>query len=122
MKIQDAFLSGRRAEAFAAVPDSWWDEVSLVGSAQRIKDRLQAWKEAGKTNAVGSMLLSGLTSTRCASSPKRFSSTRARRGTPARHAFSIRAQIAYMSTPLMAMANRPAKVVGASLRALADSI
>ena len=27
-----------------------------------------------------------------------------------------------MATPMMAMANRPAKVVGASLRALAESI
>jgi alkanesulfonate monooxygenase SsuD/methylene tetrahydromethanopterin reductase-like flavin-dependent oxidoreductase (luciferase family) len=60
-KIQDAFLSGRRADAIAAVPDSLVDEVSLVGSAERIKDRLQAWKEAGKTHEVGSMLLSGVT-------------------------------------------------------------
>jgi hypothetical protein len=36
--------------------------------------------------------------------------------------FSTRAQIAYITTPMMAMANRPAKVVGASLRALADNI
>jgi F420-dependent oxidoreductase-like protein len=61
VKIQDAFLSGRRAEAIAAVPDSLVDEVSLVGSPERIKDRLQAWKEAGKTHEVGSMLLSGVT-------------------------------------------------------------
>ena len=61
VKIQDAFLSGRRAEAIAAVPDALVDEVSLVGSPERIKDRLQAWKAAGKTHAVGSMLLSGAT-------------------------------------------------------------
>ena len=61
VKIQDAFLSGRRAEAVAAVPDALVDEVSLVGSPERIKDRLQAWKAAGKTHAVGSMLLSGAT-------------------------------------------------------------
>ncbi len=61
VKIQDAFLSGRRAEAVAAVPDALVDEVSLVGSAERIKDRLKAWKEAGKKNEVGSMLLSGVT-------------------------------------------------------------
>ena len=48
VKIQDAFLSGKRAEAIAAVPDTLVDEVSLVGSPERIKDRLQAWKEAGK--------------------------------------------------------------------------
>jgi F420-dependent oxidoreductase-like protein len=61
VKIQDAFLDGRRAEAIAAVPDTLVDEVSLVGSPDRIKDRLQAWKEASKTHAVGSMLLSGVT-------------------------------------------------------------
>ena len=60
-KIQDAFLSGKRAEAIAAVPDTLVDEVSLVGSPDRIKDRLQAWKEAGRRNEVGSMLLSGVT-------------------------------------------------------------
>jgi F420-dependent oxidoreductase-like protein len=59
--IQDAFLGGRRAEAIAAVPDALVDETSLVGSPERIKDRLGAWKEAGGKNEVGSMLLSGVT-------------------------------------------------------------
>ena len=57
VKIQDEFLGGRRAEAAAAVPDALIDELCLVGSADRIKDRLQAWKEASKSNAVGTMLL-----------------------------------------------------------------
>src|SRR5262245_51210968 len=61
VKIQDAYLSGRRSEAIAAVLDALVDETSLVGSPEHIKDRLQAWKEAGKTHAVGSMLLSGVT-------------------------------------------------------------
>lgn len=60
-RIQDAYLSGRRREAIAAVPDDLVDETSLVGSPDRIKDRLQAWKEAGAKNEVGSMLLSGAT-------------------------------------------------------------
>jgi F420-dependent oxidoreductase-like protein len=60
-KIQDAFLGGRRAEAIAAVPDALVDETSLVGSPERIKDRLSAWKEAGGRDEVGSMLLSGVT-------------------------------------------------------------
>jgi alkanesulfonate monooxygenase SsuD/methylene tetrahydromethanopterin reductase-like flavin-dependent oxidoreductase (luciferase family) len=34
--------------------------VSLVGSPERIKDRLQAWKAAAGRNEVGSMLLSGV--------------------------------------------------------------
>jgi F420-dependent oxidoreductase-like protein len=60
-KIQDAYLGGRRSEAIAAVPDALVDETSLVGNPERIRDRLQAWKEAGKRHEVGSMLLSGVT-------------------------------------------------------------
>jgi F420-dependent oxidoreductase-like protein len=58
-KIQDLFLSGKKQEAMAAVPDALVDDVALVGSADRIRDRLQAWKEAGKQKHVGSMLLGG---------------------------------------------------------------
>jgi F420-dependent oxidoreductase-like protein len=59
IRIQDAFLAGRKAEAVAAVPDALVDEIALVGSADRIRDRLQAWKDAGKQRHVNSMLLSG---------------------------------------------------------------
>jgi len=59
IRIQDAFLAGRKAEAGAAVPDALVDEIALVGSADRIRDRLQAWKDAGKQRHVDCMLLSG---------------------------------------------------------------
>jgi len=59
LRIQDAFLAGRKAEAVAAVPDALVDEIALVGPAERIRDRLQAWKEAGKVRHVHSMLLTG---------------------------------------------------------------
>jgi F420-dependent oxidoreductase-like protein len=59
IRIQDAFLVGHKAEAVAAVPDALVDEIALVGSADRIRDRLQAWKDAGKQRHVDSMLLSG---------------------------------------------------------------
>jgi F420-dependent oxidoreductase-like protein len=59
IRIQEAFLAGRKAEAVAAVPDALVDEIALVGSAARIRDRLQAWKDAGKQRHVASMLLSG---------------------------------------------------------------
>jgi F420-dependent oxidoreductase-like protein len=58
IRIQDAFLAGRKAEAVAAVPAALVDEIALVGSAARIRDRLQAWKEAGKHRHVDSLLLS----------------------------------------------------------------
>ena len=56
--IQDAFLDGRRADAVAAVPDKLVDDTALVGPAERIKDRMQAWKAAAADGSVGSMLLS----------------------------------------------------------------
>jgi F420-dependent oxidoreductase-like protein len=58
-KIQDLFLDGKKNEAAAAVPDALVDEISLVGSADRIKDRLHAWKDAAKAHNVGTMVLIG---------------------------------------------------------------
>lgn len=57
VKIQDLFLSGRKDEAMAAVPKELIDACHLVGSKDRIKDRLSRWKEAGKRGEVGSMLI-----------------------------------------------------------------
>jgi len=51
-KIQDLFLEGKRAEAIAAVPDQFADEVSLVGSLDRIRDRLAAWRETPVTTLL----------------------------------------------------------------------
>lgn len=45
-KIQDLYLSGKKVEAINSVPDELVDEVALVGSADRIKDRLQLWRES----------------------------------------------------------------------------
>ena len=53
------FLDGKKAEAMAAVPESLIDDVALVGPWERIKDRLGAWKEAGKQGHVGTMLIGG---------------------------------------------------------------
>jgi F420-dependent oxidoreductase-like protein len=52
VRIQDLYLDGKRAEAMAAVPDELVDAVHLVGPRERIKDRLQAWKEAAKKGWV----------------------------------------------------------------------
>jgi F420-dependent oxidoreductase-like protein len=59
VKIQDAYLAGRKGEAAAAVPDALVDETSLVGPPERIKDRLQAWKEGATGDKIGTMLLGG---------------------------------------------------------------
>ncbi len=50
--IQDLYLSGKKMEATMAVPDALVDEVCLVGPAARIKDRLDAWADAGVTTLI----------------------------------------------------------------------
>jgi F420-dependent oxidoreductase-like protein len=57
--IQEHFLAGRRKEAEAAVPAALIDEISLIGPAARIKDRLQAWKAVARDHRVGTLLLTG---------------------------------------------------------------
>ena len=59
--IQDLYLSGKRREAEAAVPDALIDETSLIGPKERIRDRLQAWQEVAKDHRVGSLVLAGAT-------------------------------------------------------------
>ena len=50
--IQEAALDGRMADATAAVPDALVDAVALVGPAERIRDRLDAYAEAGVTTVL----------------------------------------------------------------------
>lgn len=51
-KIQELFLDGKRAEAIAAVPDAFADEISLCGPKERVKDRLEAWNESPVTSLL----------------------------------------------------------------------
>ena len=50
--IQDLFLDGKQRDAAAAVPDVLIDEMALVGPPDRIRDRLEAWKESGATTML----------------------------------------------------------------------
>lgn len=50
--IQDLYLAGKKMEATMAVPDDLVDEVCLVGPAERIKDRLDAWRDAGVSTLI----------------------------------------------------------------------
>ena len=43
-KIQDLYLAGKKAEAMAAVPDALVDAIALLGTKERIRDRLEVWK------------------------------------------------------------------------------
>jgi F420-dependent oxidoreductase-like protein len=51
-KIQDNYLAGKRNEAIALVPDKLVDEVALVGTKERIRDRMAAWKASPVKNML----------------------------------------------------------------------
>jgi len=50
--IQDLYLSGKKEEAAAAVPDALVDEVALCGPKERIRERLPRWKDSGITTLI----------------------------------------------------------------------
>jgi F420-dependent oxidoreductase-like protein len=61
IQIQDLYLDGKKDAAAALVPDKLVDELALIGPKERIRDRLAAWKEAGREGKVGTMILTGAT-------------------------------------------------------------
>ena len=48
-EVQERFLKRDREGAAAAIPDEFADEISLVGPKERIRDRLQAWRDCPVT-------------------------------------------------------------------------
>ncbi len=52
LRIQELFLEGRRDEAVATVPSEFADEISLVGPAGRIRERLAAWEDSPVTTLL----------------------------------------------------------------------
>ncbi|MCV7236823.1 LLM class F420-dependent oxidoreductase [Mycolicibacterium celeriflavum] len=50
--IQDLYLTGKKAEAIAAVPDDLVRNVSLVGPRGFVKERIAAFAEAGATTLL----------------------------------------------------------------------
>jgi alkanesulfonate monooxygenase SsuD/methylene tetrahydromethanopterin reductase-like flavin-dependent oxidoreductase (luciferase family) len=50
--IQDLYLSGRKQEAEAAVPDALVDEVALCGPRERIRERLASFTSSGITTMM----------------------------------------------------------------------
>jgi alkanesulfonate monooxygenase SsuD/methylene tetrahydromethanopterin reductase-like flavin-dependent oxidoreductase (luciferase family) len=51
-EVQELFLAGQQVEAAAKIPDSFVDEVALIGSVERIRDRLAAFRESGATTLL----------------------------------------------------------------------
>jgi F420-dependent oxidoreductase-like protein len=45
-KIQDLYLNGHRDEAAAAVPTRLVQQLTLIGSAEKIREDLEAWRES----------------------------------------------------------------------------
>jgi F420-dependent oxidoreductase-like protein len=50
--VQDLYLSGKKEEAAAQVPDALVDEIALCGPRERIKERLARWKSSGVTTLI----------------------------------------------------------------------
>ena len=50
--IQDLYLAGKKGEALAAIPTQMVADISLVGTADQIRDELALWEEAGVTMIV----------------------------------------------------------------------
>jgi F420-dependent oxidoreductase-like protein len=47
-EIQDLYLAGNKRDAAAKVPDSFVDEVALVGPKERLAERVGAWRESAR--------------------------------------------------------------------------
>jgi F420-dependent oxidoreductase-like protein len=52
-EVQDLYLEGKKAEAGEAIPDELIDLVSLCGPADSVRDRVQAFRDAG----VGTLMI-----------------------------------------------------------------
>ncbi len=55
LKIQDAYLDGRKADAIAAVPTALVEDVALIGPKEKVLDDLEAWR----ATSITTMLVSG---------------------------------------------------------------
>jgi alkanesulfonate monooxygenase SsuD/methylene tetrahydromethanopterin reductase-like flavin-dependent oxidoreductase (luciferase family) len=53
-EVQDLYLDGKKDEAAAAIPPELIDLVALVGPREKVRDRLEVYRDAG----VGSLIVS----------------------------------------------------------------
>ena len=58
-EVQDLYLSGKQAEAMAAIPSELIDQISLCGPRDVVKERLDHYRDAG----VGTLLVTPAAST-----------------------------------------------------------
>jgi F420-dependent oxidoreductase-like protein len=52
LRVQELFFAGERDKAIEAVPDAFADEISLIGTVGRIKERLQEWRKTPVTTLL----------------------------------------------------------------------
>jgi alkanesulfonate monooxygenase SsuD/methylene tetrahydromethanopterin reductase-like flavin-dependent oxidoreductase (luciferase family) len=53
-RVQELYLEGRRDEAAAALPGELIDTVAMVGPADRVRERIAVYRDAG----VGTLMIS----------------------------------------------------------------
>ena len=51
-KIQQLFFEDKRDEAANVIPDELADSLALIGPRDRIKERLQAWRDSRVTTLL----------------------------------------------------------------------
>jgi alkanesulfonate monooxygenase SsuD/methylene tetrahydromethanopterin reductase-like flavin-dependent oxidoreductase (luciferase family) len=51
-EIQDLYLAGKKDEAIALIPTQMVADISLVGTAEQIRDEIPMWEQAGVTTIV----------------------------------------------------------------------
>ena len=54
-RIQELYLSGHKAEAAAAVPTELIEKLTLIGSKEKIRHDLEAWRDS----IVTTLLIAG---------------------------------------------------------------
>jgi F420-dependent oxidoreductase-like protein len=55
-EVQDLYLGGKKEEAAAALPGELIDKITLCGPPDKIRDRLQAYEEAGVGTLVVTLM------------------------------------------------------------------
>ncbi|WP_205699638.1 LLM class F420-dependent oxidoreductase [Conexibacter sp. SYSU D00693] len=51
-RVQELYLSGRKAEAAAALPDELIDQVTLAGPLEHVRERLAVYRDAGVDTVI----------------------------------------------------------------------
>lgn len=56
LRVQESYLSGELDDAMMGLPDELVDEMTICGPAERVADRLAAYREAGTTTLIAGIV------------------------------------------------------------------